>query len=396
MMMQDVLQSRDADAWLAAIDKEINAILSRTAVHIGGNHHLYEEAVKNATRSRICLTEKRDGRKKARWIVQGCFEDRAFDDFSHYAHVASLTAFRSLCFRHDRRHRTLAAADITTAFLQSDPYQASEPRRFIKLKNPRSGQCEYYQLITPMYGQRSAPIRWENTLAPWLETQGFVRGKNELCAYYRIEDDLTILLYVDDLLLDGTKAAVEHFFQVISQRFEMTAPVYLTSDTPIDFLGVIVSLDENYISLTMEDYHDKLLRNMEATGVRPVGTPIAHKIEDSDLLSDSGASRYRSGVGGIGWLANTIRPDMAYTFSRLGQHLANPTSAAMDALHHALRYLAGTTSAGLRMSLSVVDSLTVNEFDFFSDSDHAGNGEPQNARRSQSGHIARQNGAPSC
>ena len=392
-MMRDVMNAPDAELWLAAIDKEIDAILARTAVFIGGNHRLYEEAVKNATRSRICLTEKRDGRKKARWIVQGCFEDHSYDDFSNYAHVASLVAFRALIFRHDRRHRTLGAIDITTAFLQSDKYGAHEARRYISLKNPRTGTLEFFLLNTPMYGQRSAPIRWENTLAPWLETQGLVRGKNESCAYYRAKDDLTVLLYVDDLLVDGDKAAVDQFFTTLAERFQVTAPVFLTAETPIDFLGVIITLDENYVSLTMEDYHNKLLSNMGMTGVKPIGTPITVKIEESEALSDANASLYRSGVGGIGWLANTVRPDMAYVFSRLGQHLATPTVASLAALHHALRYVSGTTSAGIRMALSAA-SMTTDVFDFFSDSDHAGNSEAQNARRSQSGHIGRQNGTP--
>ena len=33
-------------------------------------------------------------------------------------------------------------------------------------------------------GEASAPIRWENTVAPWFEEQGFIRGDNEPCAFY--------------------------------------------------------------------------------------------------------------------------------------------------------------------------------------------------------------------
>ena len=52
-------------------------------------------------------------------------------------------------------------------------------------------------------------IRWEDTIAPWFETKGFVRGKNEQCAFLNGDRDLLVLLYVDDNLLDGEEAEVE-------------------------------------------------------------------------------------------------------------------------------------------------------------------------------------------
>lgn len=285
----------------------------------------------------------------------------------------------------------MGAIDITTAFLQSDPYGPDEPQRFIKLRNPRTQKLEYYLLLTPMYGQRSAPVRWENTIAPWLVSEGFVRGANEPCAFYRAVDDTTVLLYVDDLLVDGDDAVVRDFFKTLSDRFKTTAPVYLSADTPIDYLGIIISLDDDSISLSMEAYHHKLLANMDMSSAKPLGTPITDQVAQSEPLSASEASRYRSGVGGVGWLANTTRPDLAYVFSRLGQHLAHPSVSAMAALTHCLRYVAGTTTSGLRMPLDQ-DQQSANRFDFYSDSDHGGNTESQNARRSQGCFIARQNG----
>ena len=95
-------------------------------------------------------------------------------------------------------------------------------------------------------------------------------------------------------------------------------------------------------------------------------------------------------MGGIGWLANTTRPDLAYVFSRLGQHLARPTLSAQKGLKHALRYIQGTKDLALTMDLNQSD----NNFDFYSDSDHAGNSEEQNQRRSQTGYVCRLNGVP--
>ena len=65
-----------------------------------------------------------------------------------------------------------------------------------------------FRLTTPMCGQCSAPRRWEDTLAPWLESQCFIRGKNEPSVFHRPSDDATILVYVDGLLVDGDDASV--------------------------------------------------------------------------------------------------------------------------------------------------------------------------------------------
>ena len=392
--MDDALNSPEASAWMEAIDKEKAAILRDTALEIDTDHELYDQAKKEATPSRIILTEKRDGRKKARWVVQGCFEDRSFDDINNHAHTASLNAFRSMCFRRDRRSRTLGAIDISTAFLQSHRYQPHEPIRTIKLWDPTLRKYRYYLLLGPMYGQRSAPVRWENTISPWMIEIGFARGENEPCAFYREEDDLTVLIYVDDIIADGDEQAIKNFFNKLRSRFNTTDPVYLSIDNTIDFLGIIISRSESQIKLSMESYHEKLLKNMDMSEVKPLGAPLSEQILESEELSLEEATRYRSGVGGIGWLASTIRPDLSYTFSRLGQHLAKPTINAMKALMHTLRYVAGTKSAALIMPLDVEVKTSENRFSFFSDSDHAGNSEIQNLRRSQSGRLAQMNGTP--
>ena len=93
-----------------------------------------------------------------------------------------------------------------------------------------------------MYGQRSAPRRWEDTLAPWLESKGFVRGANEPSVFYRASDDLTVLVYVDDLLCDGDQASVEEFLTELSQRFDINEPIYLSPSQPIDFIGIIIGI----------------------------------------------------------------------------------------------------------------------------------------------------------
>jgi hypothetical protein len=251
---------------------------------------------------------------------------------------------------------------------------------------------DLFQAAGAMYGQRSAPIRWENTLFPWLISVGFVQGKNDQSTFYHPLEDITLIVYVDDLLADGDEAAVRHFLDQLFKRFECNDAVFLAQETPIDFIGVIITLHEDQISLSMPEYHEKLLKNMGMLDCNPLGIPFSDQICSSELLDDSAARHYREGVGGIGWLCCTVRPDLAYAFSRLGQHLAKPSVSAMRALKRTLRYIKGTVCFALTAPLDF--SSDVNDFQFYSDSDHAGNAEPQNQRKSQSGILATLNGAP--
>ncbi len=389
--LKTAMRSEQREGWLEAVRREINALLEHTLVQVHPGDDDYSQAVDTATRSRIVLTLKRDGRKKARWVVQGCFESNELDDFSNRSYVATFNALRALVFRHDRAHRRMGAVDISTAFLQSDRYEPDEPTRFIKLEDPeKPGHWLYFRLLGPMYGQRSAPVRWETTLAPWLQSQGFQRGCNERSVYHRSSDGATILVYVDDILYDLDDATEASFLNELRQRFKINEPVVLSADTPLDFIGIEISIDSEHIHLGMKTYSLKLLANLGMSEANPRRVPLRGPAEDQTPLDAEDAKQYRSGVGGIGWLACTVRPDLAYAFSRLGQHVAQPCVGAMSNLKQTLRYLAGTVDQGLSAPLD----LTENVFTFYCDSDHGGNTEPQNRRRSQSGWIALMNGTP--
>ena len=112
----------------------------------------------------------------------------------------------------------------------------------------------------------------------------------------------------------------------------------------------------------------------------------------------------------IGWLNNvmTCRPDVAHAHSRSGQHQANPTESAMDGLRHCYRYRIGSKNWGLSGYIHKPDrvlsqpifadlgGVVHNQYgwEFFVDTDFAGNAEVQNKRRSQVGILATLNRAP--
>ena len=304
---------------------------------------------------------------------------------------------------HRKDGHIIVLIDISTAFLQSHSYENGRVK-YIAFKNPFTYKWEYYRQTGPIYGEASAPIRWESTIAPWLIEQGFERGCNEVCVFYHTERDLTLLLYVDDILADGEPADVDWIMTLLEERFNCKDREYLTVNEALDYLGMLISMDSENIYLSMEKYIDNVCQILGIDGGRTPDTPMVKAIiaEGSPPLVPEEFKIFLTGNGMLGWLAQTVRLDVAQPYSRIAQHSAKPTKAALEALMHVFRYLSGTRDLALvaplhQQSKDVFDfaqpppdSDTL--WRFFTDADHAGNAETQNARRSQNGYVCTLNG----
>ena len=364
-------------------------------------------------------TAENDG-VKARGVKQGFKEnllEADGEDFNYYSHVAKLTSVRSTLFRPRRRSRRIAIRDVSTAFLQSRRYEGFV--KYVTFKNPLTKEWEYYRQLGPIYGEASAPVRWENTITPWLTDEdqkdpeveppmGFTRGDNEPSVFYHEEKDLLVLLYVDDVLVDGEEADVKWFFDRLGDRFQCKEEEWLSEQSPLDYLGMEIIQKDGRLHLSMYKYIQSMLKALtwDTLSTARAHTPISAPIEGGTPLNASQRKTFMTAVGCVGWLVNTGRPDVAYAASRIAQHLANPTTSALNAIKRVCAYLKRTA----HLSLSVVidqddmdidpaaaassDIQFTDDWEFYCDSDFAGNTEVQNARRSQNGYIALSGGAP--
>jgi hypothetical protein len=92
-------------------------------------------------------------------------------EFTYYASAARLSTVRLTTLRPGRcvprpgrsGVRQISTRDVSTAFLQSDPFPDTD-RRYLKVVNPIDGSIEYWRQLRPLYGEGSAPARWAKTL----------------------------------------------------------------------------------------------------------------------------------------------------------------------------------------------------------------------------------------
>ena len=393
------------DKAITALEEELASLEATILTKVNPTDADYEDAVKYACPGRLLLDIKRSLAYKVRGVKQGFREDLEQADgpgFNYYSSVVKLHAVRMTLLKRRARTRIMGIKDVSTAFLQSEPYPDGTVK-YICFRDPRTNQWTYYRQSGPIYGEVSAPKRWEDTIAPWFEEMGFTRGQNERSCFFNADKDLLVLLYVDDCLADGDADDVKWIFDELEKKFKCKSPDMISDLTAQDYLGMVIKIDGDRIYMSMAKYIENACRILKIEGKSHV--PINGPIDtDSPLLSPQGKTDFLTAVGMLGWLAQTVRFDVAYAYSRIAQHSASPSESAMKAVRTAFAYLQQSKHHCISAQIyeddmdiqSVLNrnAKDTEEWSFHVDSDHAGNAEIQNKRRSQNGLMAKINNAP--
>ena len=307
-------------------------------------------------------------------------------------------------FGSNRGTRRIALKDVSTVFLQSNKYPEGI-NNYVSFKDPLTKKWQYYRQSGPLYGEKSATKRWEDTIAPWYEETGYIRGGNEPCAFHHKGSDSLVLLYTDDNFIDADEENISWTSDQLDKRFMCKGAEWLSTNEELDCLGMQLFQTTGYTGYYLQKYIEKTLQIFKLDGSNETcRTSISKNIDgNSAALTGERLSLYPTAIRSFGWMANTCRPDIAHAHSRMSQHLAKPTESAWEAVIRCCNYLRDTDDLCIVAPMysqdrDIDDLLSRNEFDhgweFYWDSDFAGNAEEQNNRRSQNGFIGLLNGAP--
>ena len=367
----------------------------------------YEIALREASNCNTLLDKKQGGLIKVRCVQLGNQEKTDQTDgegYDYYAAVAGRAALRIAILQAGRYDGVnpdhwieASSVDIKQAFLQSFDFDDGRDR-YLKVRSPIDHRWRYYQQFKPLYGSRSAPIRWQNTFVEWATKPvsegggGLVRGHNERSMFTRkataTTGPLILVLWVDDIWLTGRKTDQLEFYVQLDKRFDTNGVTWLLTGVTIDHVGMQVHQCENYTWILMSTYIVNMQVILNMQGCKPMYVPMIKGITDMKELSASRRVWFRTGLGMCGWLANH-RPDGVLTYNRIAQYQAAPNQGAYDAVVNLVRYYVTTVRLGIRQPLR-----GSKEWEFFCDSDLGGNAEPINKRRSQMGGLAIQGEAP--
>ena len=418
------MRGEHASKATAAFDKEMDSLERNGFTLVLPHERRYKQALAKAKIGRLILSKKRADihnmqRWKCRAVEQG-HKTKSPASVNLFSPVTGLEEVRALALSPNRNAphplgpRTLSKVDVVTAYLQGDDFPADHEPSFHKFRSPTGEWVVRYERC-PLYGSDVAARHWYSSLRKQLLSQGFEQGfststtstaktlneeylrapaANCPCMFRHPITLVVLLIYVDDIIVDGRATHVDDFYVHLQRRFKVTPPEFLTHATPIDFNGIILSMTDEMIMMDMQPYIMKALESFGMSDIEPSDVkysgrlPMLHTIDDKNLLGPDDAADFLSKVGVTHWLGSTVSPSTKFTVNRCASYMANPTVGALRAVNDLLLYHKEHAHYGLGIPL--IDETVGTGHDawaIYCDSDNSNNAEINNKRRGQYGYV---------
>ena len=155
--------------WRAGYEAEMKAVEGKRLIKLVGDE-LAVAMRGPCFRLRMRLEAKKDGRKKARLIVQGFREPLSWDVGGTDSPTAAMASIRTLLFMHGLFGDVISSIDVSTAFLQAAECEVGSTPLYVYYQACQGGPKVYYRLRGCLYGQRTASMEWHRTLVQLLES----------------------------------------------------------------------------------------------------------------------------------------------------------------------------------------------------------------------------------
>jgi hypothetical protein len=255
------------------------------------------------------------------------------------APTGTSTGMRILCWMAAQEGWTLHSRDVTRAFLQSDKRHPSQEK--IYLRPPREARDEgfLWELEKSLYGLRSAPKAWWETITKELKTQNFNQCKQDKAVFtWHKEGEIAgaVHLHVDDLLYAGKPEFLAHINK-LAERFLFDDP----EEGHFIHLGIEIKQDptEGTIRLTQTG-------RIGAFEIIDGITTGQTKHELEQELTNTQLQQFRSTVGAMLWTTQASRPDAAAgSATKSGQR--TPTVEMAKGANKLVKYLKHTADQGI-------------------------------------------------
>ena len=383
------LSSPHASYWRDAIARELHGLIENETwvmvllvdIPAGSNimHCHYVFTVKRNSDGTI-------DKFKARLVADGNTQKHGIDFDRVFATVVKSSTLRLLLILAAFHDYDLHQVDIRQAYIQAkldaDLYMHPPPGVSAFDQHGRRLVCK---LRRSLYGLKQAGREWAVLLTTFLVGWGFTRSRIDTCLYLYTHGTtfLWAAVYVDDVLLVSNNQALRaRFMAALVARFPTDDKGELKW-----LLGISINRDRKsrtiHLSqeLYIEDLVTKYASHIAAGHSRSYDSPMEEGLiltaddcpqVDSPAHAEMSTRRatYLSIVGGLLWLANMTRPDIAYATGQLSRFLVNPSLRAFNAAIRVLIYLNGSKSRRLdyrpstsrRSFISLVDSSWTTNF----------------------------------
>jgi len=363
--------------------KEVRQILDTGSVKPVNPTEVSYEEKRQALDCKLFIEAKRDGRIKSRFVggTGASSQDRStFPDLSsptvRFESVALLLKSAA------QKGHKIAVADIPGAYLHAQFHDLSlNPtpgnRRFIRAKGMLADmmgnidqKCKqsiddngvlYLQLHKALYGLIESAKLWYAELSNMLLAAEFTQYTSDPCIFYHQAKQVTIGVYVDDLIiLYDTNEFLDWFLQLLEDKY---GEPRVQRNTSVDYLNVSITrlnsstnqFPEGTFLVSQQGYLETLKNKYPDYFWTDDSVKVPYTTElfsDGDVSPASDPKMFVSVVMSLVYVCTRARPDIFLAISYLCTKVKNPTAEDETKLRRLCAYLQNTITLVLAFTPS--------------------------------------------
>lgn len=291
---------------------------------------------------------------KARLVARGHTQELGIDYEEVFAPVARYETIRTLLAASVNEEMHVHQMDVISAYVQgelNDEIYMEQPEMFVK----HGHEEKVCKLLKPLYGLKQSGREWYKKLDNYITKTGGKRTSADPCVYVfgKNEERVIVIIYVDDLILASKELdRLEYIKSKMKSTFKMTDLGQVRN-----ILGINVQREgaTGRMHLSQEKYIEDLLEKFNMKHAITVSTPMDPNLKITKEMSPSTEEErqemqsrpYRELVGGLIYLANATRPDIAFAASTLSRFCTDPGKDHWITAKRILRYLKATSQYGI-------------------------------------------------
>ena len=115
---------------------------------------------------------------------------------------------------------------------------------------------------------------------------------------------------------------------------------------PSVFLGITINETPNGVQISLSDFISKLEKDYEIKKERTLLTPLVKGFNAAEtttrVLTEDEHLKYRSIIGCLLFVANTVRLDISFATSLLSRYLVSPRIMHLKAAYRVVQYIVQT------------------------------------------------------
>ena len=236
--------------------------------------------------------------------------------------------------------------DVKKAFLNGDLEEeicVEQLEGFLNHDKPNF----VYRLFRALYSLKQSSVAWLKVCKAFIESIDCTESQADCSLFHAVVngDVVHILVYEDDMLIIAKlNSSVQKIADLVSQRFEARVDAEVTK-----VLGIVIQQDKGrgHVKIRSSLLIEGLLHKFGMEDARgsstplPLGTDIFTK-DPSHADIDMSKIPYKQLIGSMLHLANTTRPDIAFSVGVLSRFLGDPWMQHWNAAKSVLSYLKKT------------------------------------------------------